>query len=31
MSRVLVFALGLLLALLIIGRLNRPAEARPVV
>ncbi len=31
MSRILVFALGLLLALLIIGRLNRPAEARPVV
>ena len=31
MSRILVFALGVLLALLIIGRLNRPAEARPVV
>ena len=31
MSRILVFAFGLLLALLIIGRLNRPAEARPIV
>ena len=31
MSRILVFAFGVLLALLIIGRLNRPAEARPVV
>ena len=31
MSRILVFALGVLLALLIVGRLNRPAEARPVV
>lgn len=31
MSRFLMFALGVLLALLVIGRLNRPAPARPVI